>query len=419
MKDPEARSSQLSASNSRLKQSENGKLQKQTVGNKEEINEWKTAMGSGKRIKNKPKQTTVVRKGTGNPPKENLQTLKMKKAKIKIPRSAAVVITPNAEKGITRTEILKEARSKIKIEDLGIQFIRPKIAATGAVILEIPGETGATKADGLASRLREVIGKDRAKIARPVKKADLRITGLDESVTAQEIASSMATVGGCLIEECRIGMIRYNTMGIGTVWANCPATAAKKLADAMTLMVGWVRAKVVALSPRPLICYKCLEPGHTRAKCVAPVDRGGLCYRCGNPGHIAKGCIEKPRCPLCLDAGRPADHTLGSAACTPPQRRKKPQNDRLTPQGKTVPGTDNQGNKDEACVSKIGEKESMPLPRRVPKIVQKSTKITQERNKEQVDEDVADNSAIDTSSSLSPSLLLNKDAPEEAMDTTQ
>lgn len=52
------------------------------------------------------------------------------------------MITPNAEKGITRTEIMKEARSKIKLEDLGIDYLRPKIAITGAVILGLSGEDG-------------------------------------------------------------------------------------------------------------------------------------------------------------------------------------------------------------------------------------------------------------------------------------
>lgn len=288
------------------------------TGNRSENEEWTTVMNSNRRARNRRKSRPERGKG-GNAPSNNPPTRKIVKGKIKLPRSAAVVVTPNAEKGLTRTEIIREARSKIKIEDLGIEYIRPKIAATGAVILEIPGEAGAHKADGLASRLREIFDEGTARISRPVKRADLRIAGLDESVTTTEIAAEMAKIGGCPAAECKIGAIRRGAVGLGIAWVNCPAVAAKKLAEAARIKIGWVRARVEVLSPRPLLCYRCLEPGHTRARCTAQQDRSNRCYRCGQSGHTAKGCTEKPSCPLCSDLGRPAGYRLGSAACAPPK----------------------------------------------------------------------------------------------------
>jgi len=302
-------------------------------------------------------------------PEKSKEPLNKKQGKIKLPKCAAVVVTPNTSRGVTRTDVMKEAKSKIKIEEIGIEYLRPRISVTGAVILEIPGEAGAAKADKLADRLREIFNEDKAKIARPVKRADLRLAGLDESVTREELIAAMSHNGGCPAEECRLGEIRRGPTGMGTVWANCPATAAKKLTEKARIKVGWTMIRIVALTPRPLQCYRCLEPGHTRAKCIAPVDRGDRCYRCGRPGHTARGCLEAPKCPLCSDIGRPSDHRLGSSACAPPRKG------RIIREGiqtgtheRTRPDANRQNNESVRMdVSHLEDKEPSPKPRRIPR----------------------------------------------------
>ncbi|CAH2048684.1 unnamed protein product, partial [Iphiclides podalirius] len=61
-------------------------------------------------------------------------------------------------------------------------------AATGARVLELPVGVTSEAADSFAAKLREVLAGE-ARIARPVKCADLRLTGLDDSVTRDENAS--------------------------------------------------------------------------------------------------------------------------------------------------------------------------------------------------------------------------------------
>jgi len=97
--------------------------------------------------------------------------------------------------------------------------------------------------------------------------------------------------------------------------------AAKKVAAAGRLTVGWVSARVKVLTPRPLRCYRCLELEHTRSRCTAPIERGDRCYRCGVADHKAGSCAGEVRRPLCSDLGRPAGHRLGAKSCAPQMRQ--------------------------------------------------------------------------------------------------
>lgn len=169
------------------------------------------------------------------------------------------------------------------------------------------------------------------RVSRPVKCADLRVAGLDESVTQAELVAALTEAGGCPPDSCIAGRIRRGPSGLGTAWVSCPAVTAKKLVGVGRIKIDWVSARIEALMPRPLHCFRCLEVGYTRATCTSPVDRGDMCYRCGRPGHTAGACQAKPECPLCRDLGRPAGHRLGSAACAPPKRGKRRPGENSTP----------------------------------------------------------------------------------------
>lgn len=111
------------------------------------------------------------------------------------------------------------------------------MAATGATIYEVSGEGKTAKTDLLAARLSELLPKEVVRFARPVKRADLRISGLNDSTTKEQVAAAVVSVGGCLEGEVKVGEIR-RTSGLGSAWAQCPATAAKKVAGAGRLVVG-------------------------------------------------------------------------------------------------------------------------------------------------------------------------------------
>ncbi|KOC61195.1 hypothetical protein WH47_07094, partial [Habropoda laboriosa] len=240
------------------------------------------------------------------------------------PKSAAVTFTVARDGPETYAGVLATAREKIRLEDLGIPEVHPRRARTGGLIFEVTGPEREAKAEALARRLQDVL-QDRAKVAHPTKCGELRVSGLDDSVTAQEVATSIATFGGCSAKGVRTGVIRSSPNGLGTLWVTCPLMVARKLATAGRIRVGWISARVEALGARALQCYRCLEVGHTQQRCTAGVDRSSRCYRCGDPTHRAGQCpATDPKCPLCTDMGRPTGHMLGARACAPPSKKGRP-----------------------------------------------------------------------------------------------
>ncbi|XP_026744842.1 uncharacterized protein LOC113506196 [Trichoplusia ni] len=208
---------------------------------------------------------------------------------------------------------------------MGAHSVTVRQTVTGARLFEVAGAASgsAEKADALAAKMREVLNPEDVRVSRPVKTAEVRITGLDDSVTPEEVVAAVARSGECPPDRVRAGDIRTDATGLGAVWVRCPVASAKKIALAGEVKVGWVAARVKLLQPRALRCFRCLEKGHVRAKCTSAADRSGLCYRCGQPGHKAAQCSAALNCCLCSAAGKPAGHRLGGGACGMPTSTAK------------------------------------------------------------------------------------------------
>lgn len=244
--------------------------------------------------------------------------------KLRAPRSSAVVLTiqpRGAEKGMSYANALAEARQSLELSQFGIPSVHFRRAATGGRLLEVPGAASGDKADSLAARLREIFSPEDVRVSRPIKCVDLRVSGLDDSVTKEEVAAAIAGVGDCSEELIKASDIRRNPAGIGTAFVRCPVTAAKKVVDKGRILIGWVSAQIKLLSPRPQQCFRCLEVGHVREQCRGETDRSNLCYRCGQLGHKAKECSGGPHCAICAAANKPAEHRIGSRACALPPKK--------------------------------------------------------------------------------------------------
>ncbi|XP_014485933.1 PREDICTED: uncharacterized protein LOC106750243 [Dinoponera quadriceps] len=114
------------------------------------------------------------------------------------------------------------------------------------------------------------------RITIPFKTEDLRLTGLDYSVTPGDVRAAFAVAGGCPPEEIRVGDIRRATGSLGMIWA--PMTAAIKAARTARIRVGWDIVGVALLKARPLQCIGCLGFGHVKSACPSPEMEQARCY---------------------------------------------------------------------------------------------------------------------------------------------
>jgi len=259
------------------------------------------------------------------------QSSKAKKKSIKawirrrLPRSAAVglIVVPGGDAtAATTNAILKRGMEEVPDARarFGIKTIRPRKTATGVLLLEIPGEDSARKADELASFLRGMVGEGAGvRITRPAKRVDLRLTGLSKPVTPRMVAEAISGFGaGCSADEVRVGAFR-NAKGnrYCTCWVQAPAVAGVPAAEAGKVRLGWYEANVTLLKGRPLRCHRCLAADHVQQRCPSSVDRSRSCYNCGGEDHLAFGCRARPHCPLCEARGKTASHRPGSQGCPP------------------------------------------------------------------------------------------------------
>lgn len=163
----------------------------------------------------------------------------------------------------------------------------------------------------------------------------MRVIGLDDSVSQEEVACVVADLGECTQEDVKVGPIRIMGNGLGMVWAQCPLGAAIKASAAGKIKIGWTIAKIELLKARPTQCFKCWNFGHVRYACRSAEDRSGACFNCGERGHSAQACQNEASCILCKSKGLPEAHRMGSPQCRcrpgavviPVQRTEEPTTD--------------------------------------------------------------------------------------------
>lgn len=95
---------------------------------------------------------------------------------------------------------MRTAREKISLAKIGIEGpLKVRKGLTGAFILEVGGADTPAIADRLAARLRDLVTEkgDETRIQTPQKIAAIRMRDLDESLSAGEMATVIASLGGC------------------------------------------------------------------------------------------------------------------------------------------------------------------------------------------------------------------------------
>ncbi|EFN65183.1 hypothetical protein EAG_00536, partial [Camponotus floridanus] len=186
-------------------------------------------------------------------------------------------------------EALQKVRANISLKDLDIQNPRIRKGISGITIIEISGPENEEKANRLANEMQKMLARE-ALISRPCIKGELKLSGLDESITTDEIRRTVAFEGSCEESTIKLGKIGVNRAREGMVWVQCPRAAAVVLAEKKKIQIGWTRVKVELLSSRAIQCHRCWRLGHVRATCKSKKDYAGICYRCGVSGHKVPNC---------------------------------------------------------------------------------------------------------------------------------
>jgi len=199
------------------------------------------------------------------------------------------------------------------LSDLPIGTPKIRKEVNSATIIEISGPENIEKADKLVMKLQEVL--DDAIVTRPSIKGELRLVGLEESITKEEIEYAIADEGECNIREVMVGIIRPTRSGLNAVWIRCPLKSAIVIAKKSKIRIGWTMVKTELLKARPVQCYRCWRVGHTIRTCKSDADYSSCCFRCSRKGHAARSCQNQTHCILCAKLGKDSGHRAGSPQC--------------------------------------------------------------------------------------------------------
>ncbi|RVE40273.1 hypothetical protein evm_015077, partial [Chilo suppressalis] len=164
------------------------------------------------------------------------------------------------ERGLTYGQAIAQARSTVSFGELGIGPAKFRTGITGARIIELPKETSQAQADSLAAKIEEALG-DIAKVTRPVKTVDIRVVGIDDSVSAIELAEAIGQLRWVKYTPDHGGLVRH---------------LSRRLEKAKRISVGWSSASVHILEAGPMRCFRCMGTGHPVQRCPSAKDRSGL-----------------------------------------------------------------------------------------------------------------------------------------------
>jgi hypothetical protein len=167
---------------------------------------------------------------------------------------AAVALTARNGSGCTYKNAMSVVRRAIKLSELGIAEVRARKAVAGALIFEIAGQDASSKASRLAERMARDLRDFPAKVIVPRRNAELRVTGLEDSIISVEVAATVAEAGHYQAAVVSVGVISAAPRGLVSVWLRYPLTAARKIGGSSggrgdtppggKLHIGWSAARI-------------------------------------------------------------------------------------------------------------------------------------------------------------------------------
>lgn len=263
------------------------------------------AVSWSKVVGRKEKRTTRCKDNTAGQPggieKQGTEVKKYPRG----PKTAAVIIR-EAEGGQKAADLIKAARSKFSLHDMGVEIVRIRRSRAGWILLETRTDQ---EADKLTEGLQELCD-GKTTVGRPVAQATVRLTGVDPSMSHEEVRAEIARKLETTVEYVRVtgnrgGMVKFLRL---------PTRLAAALIKEGTIAIGWTRCRAT-WDQRPAKCFRCHGFGHLRAQCKDEEDRSAACFACGQAGHRAADCRNEPSCRQCKLKGLDSKHRSGDKYC--------------------------------------------------------------------------------------------------------
>jgi hypothetical protein len=133
--------------------------------------------------------------------------------------------------GLNYAQVLTKMCLGTKKEEFGNPVMKRKVSASGACFLELAGPTNEAnkQADVLAEKLRQIFPAETIKVARPVKKLDVRLVGLDDAAGPSEVAEAVAKVCDASAAHIKCSVVSVDAAGARCARVSLPVAAAKTL----------------------------------------------------------------------------------------------------------------------------------------------------------------------------------------------
>lgn len=97
---------------------------------------------------------------------------------------------------------------------------------------------------------------------------ELRLFGLDDSISKEKIKETISVHGKCKLMEIQTSEIKTMKNGLGMIWVKCPLITAAQLSK-MEKNAYWSVIKIEMLHAREKQCFRCCRFGHLKYTCVS------------------------------------------------------------------------------------------------------------------------------------------------------
>ena len=278
-----------------LEQTQDEKPSQTAPNEDQEMEEWQTVAGKGRKAKRKERQ----------------QTAKKRKAKV-LPKALVI----SAKSTATYADIIKMIKGDLRDDEVAGTIEKIRRTANDRLLVVLSRNSG-DKLELVKSRVANVLGEI-ADVVGKTREVELSIRDVEETTTTQEVKKALqhAAGGEYTIPENAVRSLRPAYRGTQIASVRLPEEAARKVInDRGKIRIGLVNCTIREVS-RPLKCYKCWHAGHIATNCPSQIDRTVLCMKCGKRGHKIAECKNDPHCVLCAEREKEdCKHIVGSYKC--------------------------------------------------------------------------------------------------------